>query len=99
MKKNVSIALAALILIAAAALAADHEKEGKIIRIDQDARMMVVQGEKGDQWDLYWTETTKLEHGLTTAELRVGDKVEFSFIERDGKKWATEIEREKKVDK
>jgi Cu/Ag efflux protein CusF len=96
-KRNVSIALAALLLVAAAAVAADHEKEGKIIRMDQDARMMVIQGEKGDQWELYWTETTKLEDGLTIAELRIGDKVEFSFVEREGKKWATEIEREKKA--
>ncbi len=99
MKKNFSIAIAALILIAAAATGADHRKEGKIVQIDQDVRMMVIQGEKGDQWELYWTETTKIEHGLTIAELRAGDKVELSYIERDGKKWATEIDREKKAER
>ncbi len=99
MKKNVSIAVAALILIAAAATAADHRMEGKIVRMDPDIRMMVIQGEKGDQWELYWTETTKIEHGLTIAELRAGDKVELSYIERDGKKWATEIDREKKAER
>ncbi|HTO87087.1 MAG TPA: hypothetical protein VMR54_06105 [Thermoanaerobaculia bacterium] len=99
MKRNVSIAIAALVLIAAAATADDHRKEGKIVRLDPVIRMMVIQGEKGDQWELYWTETTKLEHGLTIAELRVGDKVELSYIERDGKKYATEIDREKKAER
>jgi len=99
MRKYASIALAVLFLAAAAAVAADHEKEGKILRIDQDARMMVIQTEQGDQWEVYWTETTKAEHGLTLAELRAGDKVEISYVERDGKKWATEIDREKKAER
>ena len=47
--------------------------------------------------EVYWTETTKLEDGLTIPELRIGDKIEVTFVERDGKKWATEIEREKKA--
>ncbi len=98
MKKSLSLAFAAMLLVAAAAVAADHEKEGKIVRVDPDARVMVVQGEKGDQWDLYWTETTKFQGGLTVTELRPGDKVEFEFIERDGRMWATKIDREKKAD-
>lgn len=99
MRKNVSIAVAVLLLVAAAAAANDHEKEGKIVRIDPEARMMVFQTEHGDQWDIYWTETTKIEHGLTVDELRAGDRVELSYVERDGKKWATEIERKKKADR
>jgi Cu/Ag efflux protein CusF len=98
MKKNVSIALAALLLVAAAALAA-VKREGKITRIDGDAQVLSVQGEKGDQWEVYLTETTKLEDGVTLAELRVGDKIEFEYIERDGKIWATQIEREKKAER
>jgi hypothetical protein len=97
-KKTLSLAFAAMLLVAVAAVAADHEKEGKIVRLDPDARVMVVQGEKGDQWDLYWTETTKFEGGLTATELRPGDKVEFEFVERDGRMWATKIDREKKAD-
>jgi Cu/Ag efflux protein CusF len=98
MKRNVSIALGILLLVAATAIAAGS-REGKIVRIDQDARYMAVQSEKGDQWEVYWTETTKLEDGVTFAELRVGDRIEFSYVEKDGKLWATEIEREKKADR
>jgi len=98
MKQKLSLVLAAMLLVAAAAVAADHEKTGKIVRVDPEARSMVVQGEKGDQWDLYWTETTKFEGGLTATELRPGDKVEFEFIEREGRMWATKIDREKKAD-
>ena len=99
MRKLASIALAVLFLSATAAVAAEHEKEGKILRIDPDARVMVIQTKQGDQWEVYWTETTKAEHGLTLAELRAGDKVEIEYVERDGKKWATEIEREKKAER
>ncbi|MGE5275498.1 MAG: hypothetical protein ACM3SU_00745 [Acidobacteriota bacterium] len=99
MRKLASIALAVLFLAATAAVAAEHEREGKIVRIDPDARVMVIQTKQGDQWEIYWTETTKAEHGLTLTELRAGDKVEFEYVERDGKKWATEIEREKKGDR
>jgi hypothetical protein len=98
MKQKLSLVLAAMLLVAAAAVAADHEKKGKIVRVDPDTRVMVVQGEKGDQWDLYWTETTKFQGGLTATELRPGDKVEFEFIEREGRMWATTIDREKKAD-
>jgi hypothetical protein len=75
-----------------------RKREGKITRIDQSAQVLSVQGEKGDQWDVYLTETTKFEHGLTLAELKIGDQIEFEYVERDGKVWATEIEREKKAD-
>jgi hypothetical protein len=97
-KRNVSIALAALLLMSAAVFAAGKH-EGKIVRIDSDARMLAVQGEKGDQWDVYTTETTKLEDGVTLAELRIGDRIEFEYIERDGRIFATSIEREKKADR
>jgi Copper binding periplasmic protein CusF len=98
MKQRLSLVLAAMLLVAASAVAADHEKKGKIVRVDPDTRVIVVQGEKGDQWDLYWTETTKFQGGLTATELRPGDKVEFEFIEREGRMWATTIDREKKAD-
>jgi len=97
-KRNVSIALAALVLMSASVLAAGKH-EGKIVRIDPDARILAVQGEKGDQWEVTCTETTKLEDGVTLAELRVGDRIEFEYIERDGKIFATSIEREKKADR
>jgi len=98
MKQKISLALAALLLVAAAVVAADHEKEGKVVRVDPDAHVMTIQGKSGDQWELYWTETTKFHDNLTATELRPGDKVEFEFIERDGRMWATSIDREKKAD-
>lgn len=99
MRKTISIALVSLFLTAAAAVARDHEKEGRVVRIDPDAQVMVVQNSKGDQYEVYWNETTKFEHGLVATQIRPGDKVEFEYVERDGRKVASEIEREKKADK
>jgi len=98
MKTKLCLWVAAAFLVSCAALFADdeHKKEGKIVSIDQDARTIVVSGEKGDQWTVFWTYTTKLEHGLTFPELKAGDKIEFEYMDKDGKMWATEIEREKK---
>jgi len=97
MKTKLCLWVAAAFLVSCAALFADeHKKEGKILSIDQELRTMVVQSEKGDQWTLFWTYTTKLEHGLTFPELKPGDKIEFEYMEKDGKMWVTGIEREKK---
>ncbi len=62
MKTKLCLWVAAAFLVSSAALFADdHKEEGKIVRIDPDSKMIVVQTEKGDQSRLYWTETTKLE--------------------------------------
>ena len=99
MKAKLSLLVAALFLVSAAALFAggDRPHEGKVIRIDQDAKMLVVQGEKGDQWSLYWTESTKLKDGLTFAELKVGDSVHFDYMEKDGKMYLSELRRTQKA--
>jgi Cu/Ag efflux protein CusF len=98
MKTKVSIALAGLLLaISTALFAGGKPEEGKIVKLDQDEKMMVVQGEKGDQWELYWTETTKLEGNLTLTELKEGDTVKFHFVEKDGKKWMTDLRRIKRA--
>ena len=101
MKSKLCLLGAALLLVSSAVLFADddHKKEGKILSIDQDLRTMVIQSEKGDQWTVFWTYTTKLEHGLTFPELKAGDKVEFEYMDKDGKMWLTELEREKKAEK
>ena len=95
MKKVLATASAALLafLIAASANAEKRPHEGKITRIDQTAMVMTIQGEKGDTWDVYWTETTKLENKLTFGELRGGDSVHFEFVEKEGKMWLTELRR------
>ena len=99
MRKTISIALVSLFFAAAAVFAREHEKEGRIVRVDPDAQYMVVQTSKGDQYEVYWNETTKFEHGLVATQLRPGDKVEFEYVDRDGRKVATEVEREKKGDR
>ena len=95
MKKVLVTASAALfvLLIAASAYADKRPHEGKITRIDQTAMVMTVQGEKGDTWELSWTETTKLKNKLTFGELREGDSVHFDFVEKEGKMWLTELRR------
>ena len=98
MKKVLVVSAALLVfLVAASAYAAGRPHEGKITQIDQSAMMLTVQGEKGDSWELYLTETTKLKNKLTFGELREGDSVHFDFIEKDGKKWVTELRRTHKA--
>jgi Cu/Ag efflux protein CusF len=59
--------------------------------------VLSVQGDKNDQWTLSWTETTKLKGDLTVQELKVGDKIHFDFVEKDGRKWLTELKRTDKA--
>jgi Cu/Ag efflux protein CusF len=76
----------------------DRPEEGKIVGIDTVSRQMLIQGEDGDQWTLYWTESVKLEDDLTFPELKAGDRVHFEFVLKDGKMWITELHRTKKAD-
>lgn len=99
MKRLMSVSVVLLLLTAALAYATDRPHEGKITRINMDQKVLTVQGEKGDQWELYFTETTKLQNGLTFGELREGDSVHFDFQEKDGKMWVTELRRTHKADK
>ena len=85
------------VLVSAAAIAEKRPHEGKITDIDQTAQMITIQGEKGDSWSLGWTETTKLKDNLTFQELKVGDSVHFDFVDKDGKKWITELRRTHKA--
>ena len=97
MKKTLAMTFAAvaILLVSSASYAGGGKQahEGKILSVDSSAMMMSVQGEKGDQWTLYWTETTKLKNGLTFGELKGGDKIHFDYIEKDGKMWLTELKR------
>jgi hypothetical protein len=110
----ISAAAVAILLMSSAGYAEKRPHEGKIVSIQtveksvevpggekvaNTERSMVVQGEKGDQWTLFWDDTTKFKSGLTPNELRQGDKVHFDFIEKDGKMWVTELRRTKKADR
>ena len=96
----ISAAVCACLVLALAApiLADDRPHEGKIISIDKSAMVMVVQDtEKDDQFTLYWTESTKLKGDVTIPELKVGDRVHFAYMEKDGKMWVTELKRSEKA--
>jgi hypothetical protein len=101
MRKALAITLAAvtILLVSSTGYAGNRAHEGKILSVDRPAMMMTVQSDKGDQWTLYWTETTKLKNGLTFGELKSGDKVHFDFVEKDGKMWVTELRRTDKADR
>jgi hypothetical protein len=97
MKAKLASILVAVFLISSAALvAADRPHKGKVVRVDSDAKVLVVQSEKGDRWTLYWTESTKFKDGLTDTEIRPGDTVEFDYMEKDGRMYLSELEREHK---
>jgi hypothetical protein len=98
LKTFAALGLAAL-LWTGTALGFDHSRQGKILSIDPDAKVMVIQSDAGDQWEIYWTETTKIEDGLIVSELRVGDKVDVDLVEKDGRLFAEQIEREGKAEK
>ena len=98
-KKRTSSVMAALFVFATVfsiALAERRPHEGKILKIDQDAKSMTVQGENNDQWTLYWTETTKWKN-LTVPELTVGDSIHFDYVEKDGQMFVTELRRTHKA--
>lgn len=110
----VSAALVAILLMSSVGYAEKRPHEGKIVSIQtveksvevpggeklgNVERSMVVQGEKGDQWTLYWDDTTKFKSSLTPNELREGDRIHFDFVQKDGKMWVTELRRTKKADR
>jgi Cu/Ag efflux protein CusF len=92
-KVPVWLATLAALVLCVAAYADDRPDEGKITRIDPASQLVVVQDANGDQWDLYLTETTKMEGKATFAQLKPGDYVHFDFVEKEGRKYLTEIKR------
>ena len=115
MRKNLGIAFAILAILglASASYASDRPHEGKIVRVQTVEKsataagetvtnveqFMVVRGEKGDEWNLYWDNTTKFKHDVDPSELRQGDHVHFDFVEKNGKMWLTELRRTKKAER
>jgi hypothetical protein len=82
-----------LVFAAAPAYADDRPDEGRIVRVVADAKLITVQDDNGDQFDLMWNETTKMEGNATFAQLKAGDYVHFDYVEREGVKFLTEIKR------
>ena len=89
--------LSLLLTVGGLAIADDRPHEGKVISVDKDAMVLVVQGEKDDQLTLYWTKTTKLKGDLTVEEIQVGDKIHFEFVDKEAKLWLTELRRTDKA--
>ena len=88
----------ALILFATPSLAQDaRPAEGQITKIDGDAKMITVKDELGDEWDLFWTDSTKSEGTAGFLELRPGDFVKFDYEEKEGRKVLVEIRRSSKA--
>ncbi len=92
-----SIVLVLLLTSAVATAAKDRPHEGKITSIDRAAQTITVQGEKGDEWILHYSEATKMKNNLTAEELRVGDSVHFDFVNKDGRMDLTELHRTHKA--
>ena len=97
---RLKISLAAAVLLvgmlavgAVPAYADDKPDEGRIVRVVPDAKMITVQDEDGDQFDLMWNETTKMEGNAVIAQLKPGDYVHFEYVEREGVKFLTELKR------
>jgi Cu/Ag efflux protein CusF len=97
LKTVLMLALALILTCGGVATAADRPHDGKVIGVDREALTITVQGEKNDQWTLYWTESTKLKGDLAIEEVKVGDKVHFDFVDKDGKMWLTELKRTDKA--
>ena len=101
MLKKVMLAAVGLALILSTAtpsLAQDaRPAEGQITKIDADANMITVKDELGDEWDLFWTDSTKSEGTAGFLELRPGDFVKFDYKEKEGRKVLVEIRRSSKA--
>ena len=110
---GISLAAFAILLMASASYASDRPHEGIVVNVQVVEKSagaagetvtnvensMVVRGEKGDEWTLYWDNTTKFKHDIAPTDLRQGDHVHFDFVEKNGKMWVTELRRTKKADK
>lgn|SRR5262245_14247452 len=98
MRLKVSLAAAVLLVGMLAvgtvpAYADDKPDEGRIVRVVADAKLITVQDENGDQFDLMWNESTKVEGKAVIAQLKPGDYVHFEYVEREGQKFLTELKR------
>ncbi len=94
MKTKVSWILAVVFVVSSAVLLADHEREATVVKVDPHTMVIVVQNKKGEQSTLYCNASTKLKDGITWANMKPGDKIEYEYKEKDGKSWVTEIEKE-----
>src|SRR5262245_49655211 len=98
MRTAMRLSLVLAFLLSAAAYADRRPHEGKVVRVDQADKVLMVQGEKGDTWTLHVTETTKMKSNLAFEELRVGDEIHFDYVEKEGVMYLKELRRTHKAD-
>ncbi|HEX4823999.1 MAG TPA: hypothetical protein VFV19_06780 [Candidatus Polarisedimenticolaceae bacterium] len=91
------LVLGLVLTLGSFASADDRPHEGKVTAIDTSQMVMQVQGDKGDQWNLFWTPSTKLKGDLAVEEVKVGDKVHFDFVQKDDKMYLVELKRTEKA--
>jgi hypothetical protein len=90
MKRFAAISLVVFFALTAVAFA-EHDKmdgkkmSGKITKVDNDQKMMIVTDKSSKEWTIYWNADTKVE-GAAPSE---GAMVWFKAMEKDGKMWAT----------
>src|SRR5262245_3803073 len=92
------LVLGLVLAVGVLAIADDRPEECKVVKIDKEAMVVTGQGEKEDRWALNWTETTKVKGDLTVEERKVGDKIHFEYMEKDGKMWLSELRRTDKAE-
>lgn len=100
LKKVVFVAAALALILSTATPSLGQEtrpSEGQITKIDADARMITVKDELGDEWDLFWSDSTRSEGTAGFLELRPGDFVKFDYEEKEGRKVLVEIRRSSKA--
>ena len=75
----------------------ERPDEGQITKVDQDAKMITVKDELGDEWELFWADWTRSEGTADFLELRPGDYVQFQYKDMEGRKVITDIRRSSKA--
>ena len=98
MKKTLTLAILAVLTVALAAPASDDSKapkptttekvlSGTLARVDMDSRTLAVADSKGVNWQIAWTDATKIMGG----ELKEGAPVQVGYVEAQNRNWASWI--------
>ena len=99
MKKALTLAILATLIAAPAARASDDSKaqkpaaaaekvvSGTLARVDMNYRAISVADSKGVNWQIVWTDATKIMGG----ELKEGVSVQVGYVEAENRNWANWI--------
>jgi hypothetical protein len=99
MKKALTLAILATLIAAPAARASDDAKtqkpaastekvvSGTLSRVDMNYRTIAVADSKGVNWQIVWTDATK----IMGDELKEGASVQVGYVEAENRNWASWI--------